>query len=384
MAGIAVIRMPNDGDEDASESAIRNLLSLSDQVFDERVTFERKFDDMDGVTVRNVEKRESGNPLDSILSHFLFQIHLSLALLRERHRIDVTLWHSGGFSLLLPMALSRMLGHDVFVCVLGRVVDGYLNDDYWEKEGVGIGQKAVKYTFATLVGTLQTFSFALSTRIVVFSEHITDYFTLSWFDHKIRQVRFNYEEVPSTNPIESRTYPIVYLGRICELKGADRVANAIPRLEDAGVLDEPALFVGDGNMRSELEAQLEDHNVEFTGWLSRQEALELVADSKLFVLPSRSEGLPKALLEAMARGTVPVVSSVGDIPDVVSDGTNGVLLEDSSPEPLSEELIRVLESDTTELSNEAVRTIGERFSYSNSKQQFERLVADVGITHDYD
>lgn len=374
MSGIALIRVPNDSDEDASEKAIRNLLALSEDAFDDRLVFERKFEDVDGVTAKNIEKRTGGNVASNVLYHFVFQVELALTLIRERDMIDVTLWHAGGFSLVVPLIVSRLLGHEVFVCVIGRAVDGYLNEDYWQKESAKIWKPLLKYGLPTLVGTVETLSFALSTRIIVFSKNITDYLTLRWFTNKIRRVRFNFQELPSVEPINSRTYPIVYLGRICELKGADRLAAAVPTLEESDVLDGPMLFVGDGNMRAELESKLESHNVRFTGWLPRTGALELVADAKLFVLPSRSEGLPKALLESMARGTVPVVSNVGDIPDVILDGENGYLLDDPSSNSLANVLIDALETDQSNKSRNAIETVRNQFSYEASKREFEYLV----------
>jgi glycosyltransferase involved in cell wall biosynthesis len=163
------------------------------------------------------------------------------------------------------------------------------------------------------------------------------------------------------------------MGRICDLKGADRVANAIQIIEQNHDFEAPILFVGDGNMRTELEAKLESNNVRFTGWLPKRDALRFLADSKLFLLPSRSEGLPKALLEAMARGTVPIVTPVGDMPDVVSND-NGYILEDPRPERLANTILKALKTDQTKKSNQAIETIRKEHSYERAKHDFEKLI----------
>ena len=64
-----------------------------------------------------------------------------------------------------------------------------------------------------------------------------------------------------------------------------------------------------------------------------------LACSKIFVLPSRYEGLAIAMMEAMAAGTVPVVADVGDLGDLVIDGVNGYLVE---PNNIDEYIKRVV------------------------------------------
>jgi glycosyltransferase involved in cell wall biosynthesis len=87
-------------------------------------------------------------------------------------------------------------------------------------------------------------------------------------------------------------------------------------------LDVRAILVGDGRHRAELEARAASQNVgecvTFAGALPAGESIRRVLDgANLFVLPSRTEGLPRALVEAMARGLPCVGSAVGGIPELL-------------------------------------------------------------------
>ena len=62
------------------------------------------------------------------------------------------------------------------------------------------------------------------------------------------------------------------------------------------------------------------------GWIGAQEKADQLARASVFCLPSHAEGLPMAMLEAMAVGKAIVVSRVGGIPEAVVDGDNGLLV----------------------------------------------------------
>jgi len=117
-------------------------------------------------------------------------------------------------------------------------------------------------------------------------------------------------------------YRLVTVGSLAQLyKGTDVLIEAIARCVHAGI-DLTAVIVGDGKYRQNLMAQAERagmaSRIRFLGQVTAGEPVRAVLDeADLFVLPSRTEGFPRALIEAMARALPCVGSDVGGIPELL-------------------------------------------------------------------
>jgi glycosyltransferase involved in cell wall biosynthesis len=120
---------------------------------------------------------------------------------------------------------------------------------------------------------------------------------------------------------------VLYVGRLEDVKGVRRLLamwSVMPG-RDAATL----VIVGDGSLRAELEREAATRglgrSVQFLG--SRLEVRPFYLAADVFVLPSTSEGLSNALLEAMAAGLPAVASDVGGNRDVIDDTVNGFLVD---------------------------------------------------------
>jgi glycosyltransferase involved in cell wall biosynthesis len=174
-------------------------------------------------------------------------------------------------------------------------------------------------------------------------------------------------------------------------KGIDVLLHAWARLARAGG-DAPTLpaarlrLVGEGSLRRRLEAMAADlgiaREVEFAGEL--RDIPELLRRSWGFVLPSRWEGMPNALLEAMACGLPCVATRVSGSEEVISDGVDGLLVEAERPDELAEALRRIIGDDALarRLGGRARATVVEGYRVEVMAERYvalyRRLMARAG------
>ncbi len=134
-------------------------------------------------------------------------------------------------------------------------------------------------------------------------------------------------ELPADVAREPHT--LLFLGRLEEEKGVFVLIQALARL--AGVRPQlKVIIAGEGDVegvRSAAIAAGVAGRVELPGWVAGAAKARLLARSGIFVLPSRFEGVPMAVLEAQAAGLPVVATRVGGIPQVVVEGYSGRLAE---------------------------------------------------------
>jgi glycosyltransferase involved in cell wall biosynthesis len=141
-------------------------------------------------------------------------------------------------------------------------------------------------------------------------------------------------------------YDLLTVSRLTPNKRLEDILEAMARFDGGGrALRLGVAGVGDHEplLRSRAAELGIAHLVDFLGF--RDELASLYASSRVFVLASISEGLPIAMLEAMAMRVAPVVTHVGEIPTVIRDGHNGFLFAPGDVDALVDRLGRVLDDD---------------------------------------
>lgn len=130
---------------------------------------------------------------------------------------------------------------------------------------------------------------------------------------------------------EGEPEPIV---RFLFVGWVEREKGILELLDAARALGQRGRFtleiVGDGRARTEAERRAESLGlsgiVTFTGWMGGDDLLRALDRADVLVLPSRAEGLPNAVIEAMAAGLDVIASAVGNVPHVVREGIEGLLV----------------------------------------------------------
>jgi len=149
--------------------------------------------------------------------------------------------------------------------------------------------------------------------------------------------------LPDEYGMEPGSQIVGVVARLEPEKGHPTLLEAWPPVLRA-VPDAYLLIVGEGSRREALEAQTRDlriaHRVVFTG--RRDDVPSVTAALDVAVLPSYREAQGLSILEALALSRPVVASNVGGIPEMITDGVNGILVPPHDPDALAAAIIRLL------------------------------------------
>jgi glycosyltransferase involved in cell wall biosynthesis len=135
---------------------------------------------------------------------------------------------------------------------------------------------------------------------------------------------------------------VIFVGRLEEQKGVNTLIDAM-----AG-LHERLVVVGDGSERDALEARAADRSVDvdFVGEVPPEAVTDHLLRAQLFVLPStRGEGLPNAVLEAMAVGLPVVGTDTGGVADAIVEGETGYVVDPGDTDALGTRITELCSDD---------------------------------------
>lgn len=183
------------------------------------------------------------------------------------------------------------------------------------------------------------------------------------------------------------TWRIVQAGRLIPKKGFETALRAFAAFRDA---HPQARFVvaGEGPLRPRLEALRDELNlgacVEMPGFLSQEALGGLLRAAHIYIHPSEEadgdrEGVPNALLEAMAAGLPCVATRHGGIPEVIADGRDGLLCDEGDPAGLAACMLRLAAEPglAAELARAGRKRVEEEFSPGQAMRGIEAIYSEV-------
>ena len=179
-------------------------------------------------------------------------------------------------------------------------------------------------------------------------KHIVKKFSVRPTDVEVIHCGFDFNFTrKSSLPSQDNKNLIMTVARLEEVKGLDILIKACSELKKQGVYF-TCFIIGGGSQKKYLgqiidELYLND-KVRLLGSKTYDEVLDLISEATVVVLPSRSEGIPNALIEAMALKIPVVGSNIGGVPELIEDGNSGFLVKPGNALQLTEK-IKILLSD---------------------------------------
>ncbi len=169
---------------------------------------------------------------------------------------------------------------------------------------------------------------------------------------------------------------ILFIGSLIQIKGIDILLRAFANMSEKNHSN--LVIIGKGELDYQLKALAKklriESRVHFIGSRKHDEIPLWLNACDVFCLPSRNEGFPTAIVEALACGRPVVATKVGGIPEAVTNDTLGILVEPDNSEELAATLNKALEK---EWNYQAIAEYGKRFSWDTIAEEYTELYKNV-------
>ncbi len=148
-----------------------------------------------------------------------------------------------------------------------------------------------------------------------------------------------YLRIPEPDSDTGSSLRVLYLGWLVPVKGIDILVDAVDR--HRGLLAGVTFSIcGGGDLADAMRRRVAElglnDQIRFEGWVSGEGKLRALAACDVLVLPSRNEGMPNAVLEAMASGRPVIGTDVGGVSDLIGPASRGCLIPPENPDALAQ------------------------------------------------
>lgn len=313
-----------------------------------------------GSTKHDLEAKSVKNVLISLS----FCINLLMTLIKHRRNYDIVHFHGASLPLILNVLPLKCMKKKIIAKVAGAKMNREAGSFRGKHFGVGD-------FFICILKKVDLF--------IAVSSEIRDDLINDGFDPERIFKTSNFimpdkfypetdmkrrQEIKNRLGIDTRKKCITFSGRLVPLKRLDILLKAVQAVSRKRkdfmvvILGQGELEAGLKKMASELGI---DSHVLFKGHVPN--ILDYLHATDLFVFPSEKEGMPNALLEAMACGLPVIATRIGGAIDIIEDKKNGLLVTAGDVEELKDAMLKLLEDEqlSKSISEEAYRTIREKY-----------------------
>jgi len=307
------------------------------------------------------------NSILRVIKFFCLQIRISIVFSKIVKKCDIWIFFLGGQELILPMIISKLFRKKVGLLFSGSSVHA----QYYDK-------------LVICIKILTTINCILSDKIILYSNNLIKEWQFDSYRHKIliaHQNFIDFDTFTATTPFLYRPSLIGYIGRLSPEKGVQHFVQALPTILTEQQ-DLRVIIGGEGKLKESIQTVLETEKitdrVDLTGWITHNDLPKYLNRLRLLVLPSYTEGLPNIMLEAMACGTPVLATPVGGIPDVIRDGETGFIIQNNSPECISENVIRALSSPELDtIAERGRRFVEEEYTFEKTNTRWREILDKI-------
>ena len=306
----------------------------------------------------------TGNGSASRIKNYIStQFKIAHLLLKIINKIDVCIFFLGGEMLVLSSIPAKLFKKKTITMLSGYSI------------------KYEKDILSKVVTKLCTINFNLVDKIILYSPLLISEWSFEKYSRKILIAPRHFLDFSNFKlniDFSQRSDLIGYVGRLSEEKGIINFIDSIPLvLEQKPDLN--ILIIGDGDLRDKVNNYLSqnelENNVKLIGWSSHEDLPKYLNSLKLLVIPSYTEGLPNIMLEAMACGTPVLATGVGAIPDIISDGETGFIMENNSPECIAKNIFRAMEHPGLEnIVKNSIIFVKNNFTYKKAVERYSEIL----------
>ena len=181
--------------------------------------------------------------------------------------------------------------------------------------------------------------------------------------------------------IAPQTLVFIHVGRFDAVKNHAMLISAFSQLFASALAPVELWLVGDGELREAVQQQARtlgiESRVRFLG--VRSDIPDLLRAADVFVFPSRWEGNPLSVMEAMAAGLPVVATAVGGVPELVEDGVSGILVPNEDCDALVQAMLQMVQHPDlrAQMAHAARCRAEERFDMRHTVAAYESLYESI-------